>query len=161
MVTLNFGRGGWLAVVLLLSLGLNVFLGGIFVGRWLSPPNDQPRLARAENSAPAGRFLKRLTANLEPADRDTVISTVRARAPELKAAQREVGRARRAVMARIHATPFDRAALDDALVTMRDKQNAIQSMLQGAIADAIMKLPDGARRRLGPRGRRDRRDRRR
>lgn len=156
MVTLNFGRGGWLAVILLLSLGLNVFLGGIFVGRWLSAPDDQPRLAKAEKGVPAGKFLKRLTANLEPEDRETVMSTVKARAPELKAAQRDVRKARRAVMRQIRATPFDRAALEEALATMRDRQSAIQAILQGAVADALVKLPDSARQRFGPRGRRER-----
>lgn len=158
MVTLNFGRGGWLAVILLLSLGLNVFLGGIFVGRLLSSPDDPPRLAKAEKAAPAGRFLKRLTANLEAADRETVMSSVKAHAPELQAAQREVRKARRAVMRGIRATPFDRAALEEAVATLRARQSAIQTIMQGAVVDAIAKLPDEARQRLGPgnRGRRER-----
>ena len=69
-------------------------------------------------------------------------------------------KARREALARMHATPFDRHALDSALATLRQKQDALQTALQTGIADAVERLPDDARKLVGTPKRRPREERR-
>lgn len=161
MATLNLGTSKWLVVALLVSLGLNVFLGGIFAGRLFSPAPGKPAATgEAGEQRPVRRLIAALTVGLDDAERETFMTTIAGREAEMRRAAIEVRLARREALARIHATPFDRHALDDALATLRQKQTALQLALQMAIADAVEKLPDDARKRIGVPARRPREERR-
>jgi uncharacterized membrane protein len=161
MVTLNLGSGKWLAAALLASLALNLFIGGVFAGRLLSPTLPAT-VASGEfgEQRPIRRLVMALASNLDDAERETFITAITGREAEIRSAGRDVRAARRAALARIHATPFDRKALDSALVTLRQRQDALQVALQTAIADAVEKLPDDARQRIGAPGRRQQEEKR-
>jgi uncharacterized membrane protein len=161
MVTLNLGSGKLLAAALLVSLALNLFIGGVVAGRLLSP-TPPATVAGGENGEqrPIRRLVMALATNLGDTERSIFITVITDRETEIRSAGREVRAARRAALARIHATPFDRKALDAALVTLRQRQDALQVALQTAIADAVEKLPDDARKRIGAPGRRQQEERR-
>jgi uncharacterized membrane protein len=161
MVTVNLGSGKWLAAALLASLALNLFLGGLFAGRLLSP-SPATTVATGENGdqRPIRRLVMTLASGLDDSERETFITAITGREAELRSTGRDVRAARRAALVRIHATPFDRRALDAALVTLRQKQDALQVALQTAIADAVEKLPEDARKRIGAPGRRQQEERR-
>ena len=162
MVTLNFGNGKWLAAALLASLALNIFLGGIFAGRLFGPAPNGPVAAGAANNdeRPIRRFITAFTAGLDAADRRAFVATFSSHEAEMRAAVRAVRAARKEALARMHATPFDRHALDDALSALRQKQEALQQALQTAVADAVERLPDDARKLVGTPKRRPREERR-
>jgi uncharacterized membrane protein len=161
MVTLNLGSGKWLAAALLASLAVNLFIGGLFAGRLLSPA-PAATVATGENGdqRPVRRLVMALASGLDDAERETFITAIAGREAEMRSAGREVRAARRAALARIHAAPFDRHALDEALATLRQKQDVLQVALQTAIADAVEKLSDDARKRIGVPNRRQREERR-
>jgi uncharacterized membrane protein len=161
MVTLNVGSGKWLAAALLASLALNIFLGGIFAGRIFSPaPGGTVATGGAGDERPIRRFLAAFTAGLDDADRRTFVTAFAGREAEMRTAVRAVRAARREALARMHATPFDRHALDDALAALRQKQEALQRALQTAVADAVESLPADARKLVGTPKRRPREERR-
>jgi uncharacterized membrane protein len=161
MVTLNLGSGKWIAAVLLASLALNIFLGGIFVGRLFNPaPSRISATGGANGERPIRRFIGAFTAGLDRADRRTFVATFASHEAGMRAAVRAVHKARREALARMRATPFDRHALDDALAELRRKQDALQTALQTAVADAVERLPDDARKRVGTPRRRPREERR-
>ena len=161
MVTLNLGSGKWLAALLLASLALNIFVGGVYAGRLFNPPQERVAAPRGPSEErPIRRFLTAFTAGLDKADRRTFVAAFAGHEPAMRAAVRAVREARREALARMHATPFDRHALDEALATLRQKQDALQTALQTGIADAVERLPDDARKLVGTPKRRPREERR-
>ena len=150
----------WLAGALLVSLAVNVFLGGVYVGRFFGPErSDVATTASAAGERPVRRLIGALAAGLDAPDRERFIAAVSERAPQLRRAARELRSARRAVLEEVHAMPFDRARLDGALNALRDRQQAVQTELQTAIADAVEALPAAARQKIGTARRSQREDR--
>jgi uncharacterized membrane protein len=161
MVTLNLGSGKWVAAALLASLALNIFLGGVFAGRLFSPAPQRIAANGVPNDErPIRRFIAAFTAGLDNTDRRTFVAAFAGHEAAMRAAVRDVRAARREALARMHATPFDRHALDDALAALRRKQDAMQKALQTATADAVERLPEDARKLVGTPKRRPREERR-
>ncbi len=132
---------GWL---LLVSLGLNLFLGGWAASElWHRPPMPPP-----------GGMVEHLAARLPPADAQIVRDAF---AP-VDARFREGRGLREDVMAALRATPFDPQALDAALARELDGQAAFGRALRDAFVGAATKLsPEGRRimadeQRRGPGG---------
>jgi len=140
----------WVLIVLIVSLGLNLFLGGLMVGRWFSGPPHRPPFVMNDRG-PAGepnRILQRMAAALPPDHRpafETVIAKHRERVMQAAGQARE---AREQVRKTLRQEPFDRAALDRAFESLRQSNTVLQQEVQNTIGDAAAMLPADARQRL-------------
>lgn len=141
----------WVLPLLIASLALNLFLGGLMAGRWFSAgPHRQAPFAQAERR-PAGepsRFFDRMAAALPPEHRGTFEAAVGKHRERVVQAAGEAREAREQVRDVLRKEPFDRAALDRAFDTVRTRNTALQMEIQAAIADGAAGLPAEARERL-------------
>lgn len=131
-----------LAIGLAVSVGFNLFLGGMIASAWIAKRTYEPH--RASIAGLAGPFdLRRGVAELDPSSRD-IVRQISARHREtLHQAGREMREARRAVREALTADEIDRAELDAALAGMRRSMDAAQVEMHSALADIAMALgPD-------------------
>jgi uncharacterized membrane protein len=138
-----------LAIVLFVSVVLNLFLGGITLGRMLHGdiwPWQSPYIR--EFGPFTGRAVQKLVRNLDSADREIVIDTLRAHHGELANFSKRMHDERERVEALLRAPQFDRKEAEQALADMRKRGDDMQTALGAAILDAIEKLPPEARRHL-------------
>ena len=150
MVTIDNKATKWLALAFLVSLSANLLLGGLIAGWYLHDPG--PRHPNASLDRPIERpvqaLLGRMTARLEPDERQVFRVAFQEHRADLRAAREEVKIARQKLRRILNADRFDREALDAAFADLRARTNAFQAVLQGAIADAAESLSPEARRRL-------------
>jgi uncharacterized membrane protein len=144
-------RRPWLLVALIVSIGLNLFLGSWMLGRWFSgPPLPRHMAMMSERGAeaPGRSTMQRMAASI-PAEHRAAFEAVmvrhRDRITEAAAQARE---SRQQIRDAIVKEPFDRAALDAAFETQRKRNEALQSATQAAIAEAAASLPPEARKQL-------------
>jgi uncharacterized membrane protein len=136
-------RTRWLVVALVVSLAMNLAVGGLMLGHVLrGPPSWRP-------GDPEGGPAHRLMRLLPPEARDTVRQSFKEAGPEIRARAKALRQARDGVRDAIMAEPFDRARLDAAFADMRARSDALQTAVQAAIADGVSKLPPEARRKVG------------
>jgi Spy/CpxP family protein refolding chaperone len=139
----------FLAIALFVSLVLNLFLGGLMVGRALHAEVWPFRNPYAREFGPfAGRALQHLVHSLDDQDRKTVIDTMRAHGPELAQLAKAMHDQREAIERLIRAPTFDRKAAEAAFSEMRKRGDEMQTAMGAALLDAIEKLPPQARERL-------------
>jgi uncharacterized membrane protein len=150
MVTIDNKATKWLALALLVSLSVNLLLGGLIAGWHLRDPGPRHPNASLERpiERPVQALLERMTARLEPDERRVFHATLQAHRADLQAAREEVKIARQKLRRILNADLFDREAMDAAFADVRARTNAFQAVLQGAIADAAESLSPEARRRL-------------
>lgn len=131
-----------LAAVLLVSLGLNLFLGGVLVSRWVvePPPTHDERAFRPFDRR-AGLEV------LTPAERETVAAIWRDNRREIRRAARGVGDARRALRAALIAEPFDPAAVDAAQRDLAARVERVRAVMTGHLIEIAAALPPEQRRR--------------
>ncbi len=130
--------GKWaiaLLVALFLSLGANLFLGGLFAGGALRG-GDAPRPARA-----LAAFLGSLPEEARPLLRESF----RSRRPELRAKIAAMAEARGEIAELLARDDLDRARLDAALVKLRARTTEVQALLHEIVAEAMMELPPEVR----------------
>jgi len=130
-----------LLIVLFLSLGANLFLGGLFAGGALRG-GDAPRPARA-----LAAFLRSLPEEARPVLRESF----RARRPELRAKIMAVAEARGEVADLLAREDLDRVRLDAAFVELRARTAAVQTLLHEIVAEAMVDLPPEVRAKWQPR----------
>lgn len=140
----------WVTILLFVSLIANVFLIGLCGGRvfhrhgWFGRPSEF-----SQTMGPwAGRALDHLIGPLSSADRQIVVDSVRAHGDELQKLTQAVHDQRQVVAQLLRADNFDRKAIDDAFTELRRRTDAMQTALQGAVADAVAKLSPAARKEL-------------
>jgi uncharacterized membrane protein len=126
-----------LSIALAVSIALNLLLAGIFVGRALHRP---PRLPEREMQALRGE---------REGNRAPLRRLLREHGDELKERRGAIGEARRTAQAALEAEPFERAALERALESLRNETVASQKIMHGAIADAAAKGTPEERKKLG------------
>jgi hypothetical protein len=139
-----------LAIVLFISVVLNLFLGGITLGRMLHGdiwPWENPYVH--EFGFFAGRAVQKLVRDLDSTDRDIVVDALRAHRDQLLQLSAAMHDQRQKVEVLIRAPQFDRKATEEAFAEMRKRGDDMQAALGAAILDAIEKLPPDARQRLG------------
>jgi Spy/CpxP family protein refolding chaperone len=139
-----------LAIVLFISVVLNLFLGGITLGRMLHGdiwPWENPYVH--EFGFFAGRAVQKLVRDLDSTDRDIVVDALRAHRDQLLQLSTAMHDQRQKVEVLIRAPQFDRKATEEAFAEMRKRGDDMQAALGAAILDAIEKLPPDARQRLG------------
>ncbi len=140
----------WITIALFVSLVANVFLIGLCGGRifhgheWF---DRQPQFARTMGPW-AGRAFEHLIGGLSDGDRQIVQDSVSSHADELQKLTQAVHEQRQVVAGLLKAENFDRKAVDDAFTELRVRSDAMQTALQGAIADAVARLSPAARKEL-------------
>jgi uncharacterized membrane protein len=141
----------WLLIALIVSLGLNLFLGSLMVGRWIAgPPHHRGAFAAAERgpAGEPGRILQRMASSLPQEHRpafEAVMTKHRERIVELAGQARD---ARQQVRAILNSDTFERAALDRAFENVRTRNLALQAEIQATIGEAAAALPPDARKQL-------------
>jgi uncharacterized membrane protein len=142
----------WLAIGLFVSIGVNLFLGGLVVGRWFA--GEPPRIARfgGEFGNAPDRFtqtmLRRMSDALPSQHREQFDAVMRERRREADAHFEKINESRRRVREALGAERFDRAALEAASADLRLRQIELQKTLQDGIIAAAAQLPPEARRSL-------------
>jgi len=123
-----------LVVLLALSIGLNLLLGGLFIGaRWAGPKRG-PGLERGPDRG--ARFPQAFEQSLE------------GRRSELSARRRAVAEARKNARSVLERDPLDRAALETALERLRRETEGSQEIVHRALVDAAARAPKASRREL-------------
>jgi uncharacterized membrane protein len=140
----------WLLIALIVSLGLNLFLGSLMVGRWIAGPPHHRQFAAAERgpAGEPGRILQRMASSLPQEHRpafEAVMTKHRERIVELAGQARD---ARQQVRAILGSEAFDRTSLDRAFENVRTRNLALQAEIQATIGEAAAALPPDARKRL-------------
>jgi uncharacterized membrane protein len=138
-----------LAIILFISIVLNLFLGGMTLGRMLHGdtwPWENPYVH--EFGYFAGRAVQKLVRDLNSTDRETVVATLRAHRAELSQLSDAMHDQREKVEALMRAPQFDPKATEEAFAEMRQRGDDMQAALGKAILEAIGKLPPEARQRL-------------
>jgi uncharacterized membrane protein len=129
-----------LSVALLVSLGANLFLGGIVVGRGV---RGQAGLL-TEASVRVG--VERMLRTLPEEDRQIVRQMFDEQRPQVKERFEALRAARRTVAEVLRAEPFDKVAFTTAYDDVRARSVALQDRLLGIVKDAVPLLsPEGKR----------------
>jgi Predicted integral membrane protein len=138
-----------LAIALFVSLVANLFLGGLTVG-WMLHLDRWPWQSSyvTEFGSQAGRAVEHLIRNLDSADRDMVVDSIRAHGDELSQYARAIREQRETVKKLLRAPDFDRKAAEEAFAKMRRLTDDMQAALGKAILEAVEKLPPQARQRM-------------
>lgn len=125
-------------IFLILSLALNLFLGGMMIAWHMRPPPPPPPGPWFE------RMIQRMSKDLSPADRDILQASYQARRPELDRMDKEVQAARERVGAAMRAQPYDPVALEQAMAQARDAREPVVESVEQAVAEAAAKMsPEG------------------
>jgi len=138
-----------MAIALFVSLVANLFLGGLTLG-WMLHLNLWPWQSAyvTEFGSQTGRAIEHLVHNLDGADRDMVIDTIRAHGAEFTQYTKAIREQREKVKKLLRAPEFDRQAAEDAFAQMRTLTDEMQVALGKAILEAVEKLPPEARQRM-------------
>lgn len=155
MVTLGPRTAIWLAVALVASLAVNLFIAGIFAGRYFSGATTSAVVAerRQETARPRAqrglpRVIRRMAERLPPEHRRTFFSTIQEHRPAIREAALALQRARLAVRDEVVREELDGEKLGRALEQLRTRNIAVQKALHEAVADAVGRLPSDARRTI-------------
>lgn len=137
----------WTTLVLLvllgISLALNLFLGGRFLGMGFLGGERGERVSRFVAMASLGPA--------PPPMRERIEQRIEAEREEVREAFRGVREARRTVREAARAEPFDRARLDEAFTRLRAANDAFQARVLRTVGDAIAQSPAEERRQIGER----------
>jgi uncharacterized membrane protein len=138
-----------LTIALFVSLVANLFLGGLTLG-WMLHIDHWPWQSSyvSEFGSQAGRAVEHLVRNLDSADRDMVVDTIRAHGDELSQYAKAMREQREAMKKLLRAPDFDRKAAEDAFAKMRRLTDDMQAALGKAILEAVEKLSPQARQRM-------------
>ena len=119
-------------VALVLSVCLNVFVAGLIAGRAIrgdAPPSQN-----------IGGGLERFMATVPAEARPVIRQALRDNRSGLQELVAGVRRARQDAASVVAIEPFDRAAFEAALATVRDGSRALEAAVHGIIAVAIDEL---------------------
>ncbi len=153
-----------LAIALVISLGLNLFIGGMVMSAWLTKRHfgqRQPQIGAMMRPLD----LRKGIAALGDADRPTIARIRERFGPALRQQGREMHKAQRDVGRLLKAEELDPAELEAALERLRRGSDAAQEAMHAMMVGIVGELTPEPRRRFfeaavrKPRGgRRDRRD---
>ncbi len=130
-------NANWIAVALLVSLGANLFLGGMMAGRILHHGFGGPRMEMMGGAGQVNWIVKRIAEDLPQAQQDVFRDAMNARKDQLIAMGKALRDAREAVKAAIEKKPFDRAAYDSAATAMSQRQTAFSAELADAVGNSM------------------------
>jgi len=152
--------GKWLAAALTASLAVNVFLGGLFVGRWMGPSPVLADRGPPRGERPVQAMIDRMANALDAGERATFEAVMDKHRARLSATNAEYRDARRRTVELMSAEPFDAAKLEAAMRHLRDRNIEFQTTMHTALIEAAAALPPAARQKIAaagrPRGERER-----
>ncbi len=136
-----------LAIALVASLAINLFLGGMATSRWLfhAPPGAH------DDAGPdgIGHFNRRAAHKaLDPDTRRRVEAVWRDRIDDIRPRIRAARKARHDVMRELMAEPIDATALEAAYAALRARTDEAQTAVHGVLAEVAQMLPPDQRRRF-------------
>ena len=147
MVSLTPRTSGWLIGVLFVSLALNMFVGGVWLGHRLF--HDRGEYAEAhKRKFSMMSFAERMAGRLSPAEREQYMAVIDGYRGEMAAAERQMHEARGKVRDALSAVPFDPQALSDALAASRESFTNVQKVFHSALAAAAAALDTEGRQKL-------------
>lgn len=138
------GKQRLLAIVLLSSLALNLFLGGIVVGKYLGQVSD----SKFFHSPPMPRGPLWILESLPEASREKVSPLIREHRQQMKPQIRAMRAARREVHEQLTATDFNIEALSEALARLEQEKQKGGKMMQQILIDIASQLNEEDRQRL-------------
>jgi uncharacterized membrane protein len=123
---------------LVASLAVNFAVAGMVIG------------ARFHNDGPRGGFARELnfgafTEALSHEDRDKLRAAVMAKAPDMRAARRQMREDMAAVLTALRATPFDANALEAALSVQNRRMASQLELGQGLLREFLLSMSAEAR----------------
>jgi uncharacterized membrane protein len=150
MVTFTPRAAKWLLAGLIVSLGLNLFLGSMIFGRHFHRPHGEMFAERAVPAAdrPLRRIAQRMFASIPDDQRPILESAFAEQRPKLTAASQAARDAREKVRVILGTEPFDQAALDRAFTELRGRTEEVQKVMQTTIGSAAAKMTPEGRKRL-------------
>lgn len=136
-----------LAIALAVSVGLNLFLGGMIASAWLAKRQYQAR--GGEIATLARPFdLRRGFEAVGPQARALAREIRTRHAAPLREAGQEMREARGEIRELLTAEPLDAAALRDALSRMRAASGAAQAQMHAALLEVLQGLSPEDRQRF-------------
>lgn len=123
-----------LGTALLLSLGLNLFMGGLIAGRGLSTRGGVD-LQMSPANLKLG--IQRVLEVLPPGDAEIMRGIFESERPDIRSRFVALNGARKAVGAALKAEPFDAAAFTAAYETMQARSQELQAAIHGVIEAAV------------------------
>ena len=135
-----------LAIALVASLAINLFLGGMATSRWLfhAPPG-------AHDASPdgIGHFNRRAAHKaLDPDTRRRVEAIWRDHIDDIRPRIRAARKARHDVMRELMAEPVDATALEATYATLRARTDEARTAVHSVLAEVAQMLPADQRRRF-------------
>ena len=131
-----------IGVVLLVSLGLNLFLGGLLLGRDVGGGLPlRPGLAGGGMRAALEQLLK----ELPPDDRATMRGAFEGHRADIVDRVQALRQARQQVARLLKADSFDAPAAAAAMQTVRERTNALQEAMQAVVLQTAPQLSPAGR----------------
>lgn len=137
-----FGRAGVLGYLVLASVAVNLFLGGILAAHVLGRPFHPP-----PPPDPA-HFVDRLAHSLPSQDGETLRHAFEAHETDIAQAVVEARMARQRAALQLEAEKLDLNALQAALDDVNAKNTALETLLQKTMVDALKNMSRDGRVRL-------------
>ncbi len=128
-------------IALGISLVLNVFLGGMLVGRWMSSP-------KRGHHGPGRLSLKGLRGQLDPAAHGALDKVEAKYSKQIRTRMHEARQCRRRAMDAVTAEPFDEQAARVELAEFRNKWAAAHQTVHDALVELAASLPPERRAQL-------------
>lgn len=136
-----------LAIALVASLAINLFLGGMAISRWLF--HEPPGAHDAASPDGIGHFNRRAAHEaLDAGARKRVEAIWRDRFDDIRPRIRAARKARHDVMRQLMAEPIDATALEAAYAALRARTDEAQTAVHGVLAEVAQMLPPDQRRRF-------------
>jgi uncharacterized membrane protein len=155
MVMISPRGGKWIIGILLVSLGINVFLGGLIVGRMIYGPRfrvadfmQQRQPANAQLGALLSGPIMRIVQSIPDEHRQKFVRAMEAHRTALQSTNQGVREARVRLGEATVAEPFNRASFVAASDQLSTRTQAQRKVFVEAIADGIAELPIDVRRRI-------------
>lgn len=133
-------RGRVFAVLFVISLGINLFLGGVIAARWIAEPPASPDMRPLSVGSLRGA--------LGPGANGMVDDVMAGRRGEIRARMQEAAQARDRAQQALSAEPFDPQKARQELANFRHKSALAQQSMQEAIVELAAKLTPQQRKRL-------------
>ena len=137
-------KRGWLWGIVLVSLALNLFLGGLVAGRWLGGGHPHGGFRSANPTDIVMPFNPRhFIRSLPDERRKEIIKLLKGRTGDVRRAFQAVGEQRMEIIAALEAEPFDAARLDAAFTDTRGRFDVAVGTIHGVILSLVADLtPD-------------------
>lgn len=141
------GRRRWIDLALAASVVLNLFLGGVLIGRGFAGERPSPPFAGARLGAGLAARARAL-----PLDqRLKLASAFQSRRADIRAARAELRMAGEEARGAMAAEPYDPIRAQTAFARVRAATEHLQAHMQAGLADALPQLSPSSRTALaGP-----------